>query len=407
VRHNRTQVTDKTSFGKEVKNMVKRKALLLLCIVLLSLSITNQFSTKASSVTIRVPEDYSTIQEAIDQANPDDIIHVSSGTYHETLFIDKTLTLIGEDKVNTIIVGDGSGSTVIQANLTTVNISGFTITNGTIGIMLETCTGSIIRNNNISCDTRGIWLHHSNNNIVSDNFVSNSYFRGIVLCGYSSENIIILNTIKDNANGLALTGWKNFICHNNFINNQNQTEMIESFNNTWDNSLEGNYWSNYKGKDADQDGIGDNPYLIDMNNQDNHPLMGMVSQFQVPWKGEIYYITTISNSTITDLNFGNSMSIDVTGPEDTAGFCRIILPSTLFNDTQTILVNGAPPITEKELPASNSTHVYLYLVYAYIPLQEVMTPEFLAIIIISVLVISTVAAIIVAKKVKSKKERPK
>jgi parallel beta-helix repeat protein len=386
--------------------MVKRKILLLLCIVFLSLLVANKFGAKASSATIRVPEDYSTIQVAIDHANLGDTIQVSSGTYHENLFINKTLTLIGEDKVNTIIVGNGNS--VIQANLTTVNISGFTLTNGTNGIMLETCNGSIIRDNNVENHlSRGIWLYHSYSNTVSDNFVSNSSWRGIVLCGHSSENIIIRNTIKDNPNGIALTGWKNLICHNNFINNQNQTEMIESFNNTWDNSLEGNYWSNYEGKDADQDGIGDNPYLIDMNNQDNYPLMGMVSQFQVPWKGEIYYITTISNSTITDLNFGNSISLNVTETEDTAGFCRIILPSTLFNDAQTILVNGTPPITEKELPASNSTHIYLYFVYAHTPLQAVMTPEFLALIIVSVLAISTVAAIIVAKKVKSKKEETK
>jgi parallel beta-helix repeat protein len=398
----------KQTLGKEDKNMVNRKILLLLCIVFLSLSVTNQFCARASPATIRVPEDYSTIQAAIDHANPGNTIQVSSGTYHENLFINKTLTLIGEDKVNTIIVGNGHGISVIQVNLTTVNISGFTLTNGTNGIMLETCNGSIIRDNNVeNYLSRGIWLYHSYSNTVSDNFISNSSWRGIVLCGHSSENIIVRNTIKDNANGIVLTGWNNLIYHNNFINNQNQTVMLESFNNTWNNSLEGNYWSNYEGKDANQDGIGDTPYTIDANNQDNYPLMGTVTQFQVSKDGKTYYVTTISNSTITDLNFGNSMSIDVTGPEGTVGFCRITLPRALFDGDPAILVNGAPPITEKELPASNSTHVYLYFVYAHIPLQAVMTPESLAIIIISILTISTVAAIIVAKKGRSKKKETK
>ena len=384
--------------------MIKTKVLLLICILFLSLSAANQFATNANSVTIRVPEDYSTIQAAINHANPGDIIQVSSGTYHENLFINKNLTLIGEDKVNTIIVGSGCGSTVIQVNLTTVNISGFTITNGTNGIMLETCNGSIIRDNNINADTTGIWLYHSNNNTVSDNFASNDSYCGILLCGHSSENIIIRNTIKDNAIGIALTGWENLIYHNNFINNQNQTEMIESHNNTWDNSLEGNYWSNYNGTDTNQDGIGDTPYLIDVNNQDNYPLMGMVSQFQVSWNGETYYITTISNSTITSLNYGNSISLDVTGPEGTIGFCRAILPSTLFNDSQTILVNGSPSITEKELPASNNTQVYLYFTYAHITVQAVITPEFLVITILAVIVICIIVATIVAKKVRTKKK---
>jgi len=388
--------------------MIKTKVLLLLCILFLSLSVANQFGANANSVTIRVPEDYSTIQAAINHANPGAIVQVSSGTYHENLFINKTLTLIGEDKVNTIIVGNGHGISVIQANLTTVNISGFTLTNGTNGIMLETCNGSIIRDNNVENHlSRGIWLYHSYSNTVSDNLVSNSSWRGIVLCGHSSENIIIRNTIKDNPNGIALTGWDNLIYHNNFINNQNQTEMIESFNNTWDNSFEGNYWSNYNGSDTNQDGIGDTPYLIDVNNQDNYPLMGMVSQFQVSKEGETYYVTTISNSTITDLNFGHSISLDVTGLEGTAGFCRTILPRALFNDNQTILVNGSPPITEKELPASNNTNVYLYFAYMHSTHTVVITPENLVIIIFSVLVISTLVATIVAKRVRSKKKGQK
>jgi hypothetical protein len=180
--------------------------------------------------------------------------------------------------------------------------------------------------------------------------------------------------------------------------------MIESHNNTWNNSLEGNYWSNYKGKDENQDGIGDTPYLIDVNNQDNYPLMGMFSQFQVSKEGETYYITTISNSTITDLNYGNSISLDVTGPEGTIGFCRAIFPRALFNNNQTILVNGSPPITEKELPASNTTHAYLYFTYVHTTPLAIITPEFL-VIIISALVICAIAAIIVAKKIRSKRKR--
>jgi parallel beta-helix repeat protein len=274
--------------------------------------------------------------------------------------------------------------------------------NGSNGIMLETCNGSIIRDNILSADSTGIWLYHSDNNTVSDNFASGGYY-GILLCGHSSENIVIRNTMKDNVVGIALTGWDNLIYHNNFVNNQNQTKMIESHNNTWDNDFDGNYWSNYNGTDTNQDGIGDTPYLIDVNNQDNYPLMGMFSQFQVSKNGETYYVTTISNSTITSLDFAHSMSLDVTGPQGTTGFCRTILPRTLFNDNETILVNGLPPITEKELPASNNTYAYLYLAYLNTTTALTITPTTL-VIIVSVLVIATVAAIIVVRNVRSKKK---
>lgn len=49
--------------------------------------------------------------------------------------------------------------------------------------------------------------------------------------------------------------------------------------NIWDNGTTGNYWSNYNGTDNNGDGIGDTPYVIDHNNQDNYPLM---TEFIIP-----------------------------------------------------------------------------------------------------------------------------
>jgi parallel beta-helix repeat protein len=102
--------------------------------------------------------------------------------------------------------------------------------------------------------------------------VLDSGWLGILLCGGSSENNITRNTLKDNANGLGLTGTNNTIYHNNFIANQNQTRMDSSHINIWDNSYEGNYWSDYNGTDFDRYGIGSIPYTIDADNQDNCPL---------------------------------------------------------------------------------------------------------------------------------------
>jgi parallel beta-helix repeat protein len=389
--------------------MIRRKHLyLLLCLVFLSISATTQLNVKASPDTIRVPQDYPTIQEGINQANPGDIIQVSSGTYNENLFINKTLTLIGEDKNNTIIIGPGRGSAVIQANLTTVNISGFTIQNGTYGITLEKCNSSTIQENILVCNSIGIWLHYSNSNTVSDNILSDDWC-GIQLCGHSSKNTIILNTIKENAYGLGITGEDNFIIHNNFINNQNQTNVIESFYNDWNNTYEGNYWSNYNGTDANQDGIGDTPYSIDENNQDNHPLMGMYNQFKIQWEGETYIVTTICNSTITNFDFGityqNAISFNVTGPEGTTGFCRILIPHALLDRNYTVLIDGLPPLMEKELPLSNSTHTYLYFTYTLTTHEVIIVPEFSTTMILALLIILSLSVACSVRKVNPEKKQ--
>ena len=368
-----------------------------------------QLNVKASPGLIRVPGDYPTIQEAINHASPGDTVQVSSGTYHETLFINQSLTLVGEDKTNTIIIGSGSGSTVIQANLTTVNISGFTIKGGSRGITLEKCNSSIIKDNNIiNATSRGIWLHYSHGNTVSDNIVSGTIWEyGVILCGKSSNNTIIRNTIKDNTIGLGMTGGDNFICHNNFINNQKQTKIITSYHNAWNNTCEGNYWSNYDGTDADQDGIGDTPYLIDENNQDNHPLMGMFSQFNIIWQEETYTVTTICNSTVTSIDFGtiheNATDFNIAGPEGTTGFCRTVIPNTLLDDNHTILVDGLSPLMEKELPPSNSTHTYLYFTYTLPTHQTVTIP--IGIILALITIITSLGAIYLGRKAKRKEKQ--
>lgn len=62
------------------------------------------------------------------------------------------------------------------------------------------------------------------------------------------------------------------ICHNNFIHNVIQVNAeARSYANFWDNGCEGNYWSNYRGTDLDNDGIGDT--YLPYGGVDNYPLM--------------------------------------------------------------------------------------------------------------------------------------
>jgi len=175
------------------------------------------------------PDNYSKIQDAIDDAGDGYIIFVYRGIYHENIVIDKSLTLIGEEENTTFIDGNKSGD-VIHVSADHVVINGFTIRNGggkegdagidinsgyaTIshniiahngrdGIFLNSSSGNTIFQNIISGNKyNGIFLANSFNNTITDNVIVNQtyspyYSRGIYL-RLSSSNIISNNTFADN-----------------------------------------------------------------------------------------------------------------------------------------------------------------------------------------------------------------
>ncbi len=126
------------------------------------------------------PGNYTTIQAAIDIANPGDTIYVFNGTYNnpinEYIRINKTLSLVGEDRNTTVIDGLARGQ-VVYVTADWVNISGFTIRNsGTsanqAGIQLWGCQGCHVANNNIADNRVGIQLHSSSNISLADNVMT-------------------------------------------------------------------------------------------------------------------------------------------------------------------------------------------------------------------------------------------
>jgi len=202
---------------------------------------------------IRVPGDCPTIRGAVDSAVSGEVILVASGTYYEqSLTIDKSLTLIGENSRTTIIDGNGTKEMIVYIVADHVSISGFTIRNGFGGVLLDNSNGHNFIGNTI------INTHDSLNLLFS--------------CGCS----IIANTIENNDHGITLgCSNHNIIHHNNFINNTAEVWCLDS-NNIWNDARgQGNYWSNYNGTDLDGDGVGDE--YLPWELVDHHPLTSPVT----------------------------------------------------------------------------------------------------------------------------------
>lgn len=139
----------------------------------------------------------------------------------------------------------------------------------------NTISGNIANNNS----NIGIRFYQSNNSIVLGNTANNNGWDGIFLID-SNFNIITENTASNNYYGIRLSIYLNLdtiwnkIYLNCFTNNT-YNAYDDGSNNQWDNGSIGNYWDDYSGVDANDDGIGDSPYNINgsAGSQDNFPLM--------------------------------------------------------------------------------------------------------------------------------------
>ncbi len=87
----------------------------------------------ASGLTRRVPQDYPTIQNAVDAANPGDLILIDRGVYNETVFVTTpSLTLRGVDRNDTILDGHFEVGTGIMVGANGVAIENLTARNYTL-----------------------------------------------------------------------------------------------------------------------------------------------------------------------------------------------------------------------------------------------------------------------------------
>ena len=247
------------------------------------------------------------------------------------------------------------------------------------GIVITTSNNSIkntiVSNNGLSGDweLRGIEIFEGSNNVIEFCQISNNRKGGIYISWEAWSNYILKSTIENNGHSSSYFG-EGILCHqgnyiylNNFIDNREQAYDVESKSH-WDNGELGNYWNDYTGMDNDYDGIGDTPYnLYDESNQDNYPLMlpykaGPNVGIKTPDEGFLYLRNLKILPWRTTLIIGNiKIKADAANYNDGIGIEKV----EFYVDGRLRHIDKRAPYTWRWRLSSHIKHKHTITVVAY------------------------------------------
>ena len=202
-------------------------AVMLTLLLIGTLTLTSNTQQALSDPgTIRVPQDYPTIQVAINAASPGDTIQVAAGTYYENVVVNKAVSLVGKNPGTTIIDAKGTG-TVVKVTASSVTITNFTIQSSgsgwpNSGVLMDSVSLCTISNNIIVNNWYGIWLKDSSNNVLSSNNIANNQYG--VWMESSSNNTLLNNSLTLNQYNLGVWG----LALSHFIQNIDITNYVNS-----------------------------------------------------------------------------------------------------------------------------------------------------------------------------------
>jgi hypothetical protein len=235
---------------------------------------------------------------------PTDVIERDGDVYYLTRDVFQEYTLkvncsnIVLDGMNHLIDGAGAGSNGVMltsvANVTIRNLrlkdfyfEGLSLFNS------SKCTITAV--NTLDTKYAGIKLSDSCNNTITANQITNvkqlNGSSGIVfgssyVLGGAYQNSIFGNNITGLYYVFRVEGNSsgNSVYANNFLNYSQPvlSTTNKHMMNFWDDGTVGNYWSTYDGEDSNRDGIGDIPYMLDLHDKDNYPLMAPANASSTP-----------------------------------------------------------------------------------------------------------------------------
>ncbi|HIH92940.1 TPA: hypothetical protein HA338_02505 [Methanosarcina acetivorans] len=346
------------------------------------------FAGTGAADTISVDDsegaDYTSIQEAIDNATSGDTILVYPGTYEENVNVNKELAIksYSGNSDETIIRAASSKGDVFHVTANSVTINGLQITGAKTdeygedktGIYLENVSKALISGNNISSNSFGVYLLDSSNNTLANNSVSmsrigvllwnssnnrlnnnilnlNNHY-GILLYEFSSNNELSNNTANWTYAGFGIElffSYNNTLVNNTASNNRIGISLIETgYDYLINNSASSNDWSGINLQSSNN-----NSLLNNVANSNN--ISGI---FLIDSSGNILDSNYASNNTGYGININNSSRNNIlknnianlNGKED-----------LIFNDSENNTITG--PREEVPFPGSELAGVSVLLTY--------------------------------------------
>ncbi len=294
------------------------------------------------------------------------LAHYNSHTITPDNTVNGDPLLYYKDMNNIILDGIQVGQ-LIFANCTNVRATNLEIHNTDLAIEVAFTNNSTIISNNVSNNRRGISVDYSRDVELTSNVILSNTHSGIECIsstnltlkfnnasnlpfwgfGFEATSNVLIesNEVYNNQYGILILSTTNYtvrknnvisnwgygivlsatdasyVYHNNIINNAIQGADNLGIQNAWDDGYPsgGNYWSDYVGADAfsgpnqdiaGSDGIGDTPYVIDGDSQDDYPLMDPVAVSIEPPEAPTMISATLGGSSMEDVTLTWSLSAD-------------------------------------------------------------------------------------------------
>jgi parallel beta-helix repeat protein len=179
-------------------------------LVISGFAVSNVYGETIITVDDSGGANYTSIQDAVNNANAGDRILVYTGTYTENVDVKKPLIIKSEsgNPGDTIVLAADPDDHVFYVTADNVIISGFGVTGangiGKHGIHLEGVVECAVTNNIVSNNRNGVYLLDSRKNTLRDNTVKSNDNYGIFLVKSGNNNMSNNIVHSNNRYGIAL-----------------------------------------------------------------------------------------------------------------------------------------------------------------------------------------------------------